>query len=66
MPVDHSLVLENPWLVAAISLGGGGFVWQVAGTVNGDLGFLAKLMIAAGTALIIFATIYFFAPAPGS
>jgi hypothetical protein len=65
VPVDHSLVLDNPWLVAAISLGGGGFAGLISGSF-GDLGFLTKLIIAAGTALIIFATIYFFAPAPGA
>jgi hypothetical protein len=67
MPViDHALVLQNPWLVALVSLGGGGFASQVAGFVSGDLGFGAKLMVAAGTALVIFGTFYFFAPAAGT
>jgi hypothetical protein len=60
--LDHSAVLEYPWLVAAISLGGGGMAAQVAG-LAGDLGIVIKLIIFVGTALVIFGSIYFFAPA---
>lgn len=60
---DHTTVLQNLWLVAAISLGGGGFVGQVAGVLHGDLGIGAKALIALGTALIIFGCIYYLAPA---
>lgn len=63
MPViAHSVVFDNPWLVVAVSVGGGGLAGQVAGVLNGDLGFMAKLIVAAGTALVIFGAIYFFAP----
>jgi hypothetical protein len=63
--IDHAAVLQDPWLVAAISLGGGGFASQVAGVLHNDLGLIAKLVIGAGIALVIFGTIYFFAPASG-
>jgi hypothetical protein len=59
--IDHAAVLQDPWLVVAISLGGGGFASQVAGAF-GDLGLGLKLVIAIGIALVIFGTIYFFAP----
>lgn len=65
MGVDHSTVLENLWLVGAISLGGGGFVSQAAGFAHGDLGCGLKILIALGTALIIFGCIYFLAPTTG-
>lgn len=66
MPVvAHAIVLQNPGLVAAVCLGGGGLAGQLAGTLNGDLGLVPKLIIAAGTALVIFGAIYFFAPASG-
>jgi hypothetical protein len=64
--IDHATVVENLRIVAAISLCGGGLGGQVAGFVHRDLGFLAKLVIAAGIALIIFGSIWFFAPATGA
>ena len=64
--IDHGAMMQDPWLVAAIAAGGGGFAFQVASFVHSDLGFLAKLVIGAGIALIIFGTIYFFAPGQGT
>lgn len=61
--VDHSLVVQNIWVVVAISLGCGGFIGEIAGFLHGDLGMGAKLLIGAGGALIIFGSIWFFAPA---
>ena len=67
MPVnDHAFLFKNLWLVVAISMGGGGFVSQVAGFVHNDLGMGGKLLIAIGAALVIFGSIYFFAPAPAA
>ena len=64
MPViDHSVVTDHLWLVAAVSLGGAGLMGEVAGFLHGNLGCMAKLMIVAGAALVIFGSIYFFAPA---
>ncbi len=62
--IDHSLVLENLWVVAAISLGGGGFMGEIAGFLHGDLGCGPKVVIGASAALLIFGSIWFFAPAP--
>ena len=67
MPVvTHALVLENLWLVAAISLSGGGLACGIAGFVNADLGTGPRIVIAAGTALVIFGAIWFFAQAPAT
>ena len=60
--MDHDSLLQNLWLVGGISLGGGALASQVAGVV-GDLGFGVKLLITLGVALVIFGTIWFFAPA---
>jgi hypothetical protein len=64
--IDQAALLQDPWLLVAISLGGGGFAFQVAGVLHNDLGLMAKLVIGAGIAVIIFGTIYFFAPASGA
>lgn len=64
--LGHLAALQDPWLVAGISLGGGGFAFQVASVLNGDLGFVPKLVIGAGIALIIFGTIYFYLPSQGT
>jgi len=59
---DHATLLDNIWLLAGISLGGGGFASQAA-AVAGDLSFMVKVMITLGIAAIIFGTIWFLAPA---
>jgi hypothetical protein len=64
--IDHDLVQQNIWIVAAIAVGAGGFMGEIAGFVHGNLGCAAKLMIVAGAALVIFGAIWFFAPAAGS
>ncbi|HTT83613.1 MAG TPA: hypothetical protein VMF67_09025 [Rhizomicrobium sp.] len=64
--IDHAAVLDNPWLVAAISFAGGGLAGEVAGFLHGDLGCGLKVAIGAGVALIIFGAIWFFAPATGA
>jgi hypothetical protein len=64
--ITHAMVMQNLWLVAAISLGGGGFAGQIVGIVHADLGLGVKLVIIAGIALVIFGTIYFFASAPAA
>ena len=63
--VDHAIILQNPWLVAAIALTGGGLAGGVAGFVHNDLGLGPRLVIVAGIALIIFGAIWFLAPAQG-
>jgi hypothetical protein len=60
----HIGALQNPYLVAAISLGGGGFFAEMAGFLHGDLGCGAKLLVGIGTAAILFATIWFYTPVP--
>ncbi|HEX4158482.1 MAG TPA: hypothetical protein VHY79_08395 [Rhizomicrobium sp.] len=64
--IDHSLIVENIWVVVAIALGGGGLIGEVAGFLHGNLGFGAKIVIGAGAALVIFGSIWFFAPVPGA
>ena len=59
------MTLQHPWLAVAISLGGGGLVGQVASLVA-DLGFGPKLLLVAGTALVIFGSIYFLGPQLGA
>jgi hypothetical protein len=57
--------MENLWVVAAISVGGGGLIGEIAGFVHGGLGCGLKLAIVAGAGLVIFGAIYFFAPGAG-
>jgi hypothetical protein len=67
MPViDHSLVTENLWVVVAISVGAGGLIGEIAGFVHGNLGCGLKLAIMAAAALVIFGSIWFFAPSTGA
>jgi len=61
--LDHATLWDNIWLVAGVSLGGGGFVTQVFGALLGDLGLGAKLIITLGVAVIFFGTMYFFGSA---
>jgi hypothetical protein len=64
--IDHDTLMQNIWVVASIAIGGGGFATQFVGMVHGDLGFGIKILIGAGISLIIFGTMYFFAPAAGA
>lgn len=59
---DHQTLLDNLWLFAGISLGGGGFAGLVA-SVFADLGCGLKLLVSLGVAIVIFGTIYFSAHA---
>lgn len=61
--IDHTLVVENIWVAVAISLGCGVFIGEIAGFLHGDLGMGPKLLIGAGAALVVFGSIWFFAPA---
>jgi hypothetical protein len=61
--VDHKLILENLWVVISISLGLGGLIGEVSGFLHGNLGCGAKIVIGASFALLIFGSIWFFAPA---
>ena len=61
--VDHKLILDNLWVVISISLGLGGLIGEVSGFLHGNLGFGAKILIGLGAALVIFGSIWFFAPA---
>jgi hypothetical protein len=63
--IDHTLVLDNIWVVVAISVVGGGLFGEVAGFLHGNLGCGVKLVIIASTALMIFGAIWFFSP-PGA
>lgn len=63
--IDHTLVLDNIWVVVAISVGAGGLIGEVSGFLHGNLGCGAKLAIVASAALIIFGAIWFFSP-PGA
>jgi uncharacterized membrane protein HdeD (DUF308 family) len=66
MPViDHTLVMQNLWVVVAISLTCAGIIGEVAGFLHGDLGCGPKIVIVSGAALVIFGSIYFFAPTGG-
>jgi hypothetical protein len=64
--IDHTLLLQNIWVVVSISLGLGALIGEVAGFLHGNMGFGAKIVIGAGGALVIFGSIWFFAPAPGA
>ena len=61
--IDHTLVLENIWVVVAIAAGGGGLMGEIVGFAHGNLGCGIKLGIMAGAAVIIFGAIWFFSPA---
>jgi hypothetical protein len=63
--IDHRLVLDNIWIVVAISVGAGGLIGEVAGFTHGNLGCGAKLVIVAAAAGMIFGAIWFLSP-PGA
>jgi ABC-type glucose/galactose transport system permease subunit len=62
--IDHTLILENIWVVISISVGFGAIIGEIAGFVHGNLSLGPKFVIGAGAALVIFGSIWFFAPAP--